>query len=281
MSNILDFTLIEGIKCFSPEVASAYDDYPNSGFDVTDEYAETSFWVSARTRLFKGLVKKNLPSLQKARFLEIGCGTGDFIKHLRDDRKLEITGSEVYLKGLVYAKKNQPDVEFIQFDVTKGQIGREFDMIVAFDVIEHIEDDMTALSNINQMLGKHGVAIISVPQHMFLWGPLDEIVKHKRRYSRAELRKKMEANGFNIRYTTSFVFFLFPLMLMARLSDKKRDNTDSDQKALSKRVKFSPVLNHVMGFFMRIDEFLVKLGISLPYGGTLIMVAEKRNSASV
>jgi len=280
MSNILDFTLIEGIKCFSPEVATAYDDYPDDGFDVTDEYAETSFWVSARTRMFKGLVKKNLPASQRAKFLEIGCGTGDFIKHLRDDTKLEITGSEVYLKGLIYAKKNQPDVEFIQFDVTKGQIGREFDMIVAFDVIEHIDEDMAALSNINRMLGDNGVAIISVPQHMFLWGPLDEIVKHKRRYSRSELKRKMQANGFKVRYTTSFVFFLFPLMLAARLSDKKRDSADSDRSALSKRVQFSPVLNRVMGLFMRVDELLVTLGISLPYGGTLIMVAEKRPATS-
>lgn len=281
MSNILDFTLIEGIKCFSPEVASAYDDYPDGGFDVTDEYAETSFWVSARTRLFKGLVKKNLPLSPKATLLEIGCGTGDFIKHLRNDEKIEITGSEVYLKGLVYAKRSQPDVEFIQFDVTKGQIGREFDMIVAFDVIEHIDDDMAALSNINRMLESNGVAIISVPQHMFLWGPLDEIVKHKRRYSRGELKQKMEANGFKVRYTTSFVFFLFPLMLTARLFDKKRDDADSDQNALSKRVKFSPVLNRVMALFMRIDEFLVKLGISLPFGGTLIMVAEKTNATTL
>jgi 2-polyprenyl-3-methyl-5-hydroxy-6-metoxy-1,4-benzoquinol methylase len=281
MNNILDFTLIEGIKCFSPEVASAYDDYPDGGFDVTDEYAETSFWVSARSRLFKALVKKNLPPSQQAKFLEIGCGTGDFIKHLRNDTKLEITGSEVYLKGLVYAKKNQPDVEFIQFDVTKGQIGREFDMIVAFDVIEHIDNDMAALSNINRMLGSNGVAIISVPQHMFLWGPLDDIVKHKRRYSRGELKQKMEASGFRVRYTTSFVFFLFPLMLAARMFDKKRDDADSDQNALSKRVKFSPVLNRIMGLFMRIDEFLVKLGISLPSGGTLIMVAEKRNAATL
>lgn len=280
MSKTLDFTLIEGIQCFSPEVASAYDDYPDGGFDVTDEYAETSFWVSARTRIFKALVKKNLPLPKKTKFLEIGCGTGNFIKHLRSDLNLEITGSEVYLKGLIYAKKNQPDVEFIQFDVTKGQIGREFDIIVAFDVIEHIDDDLAALSNMNQMLEDDGIAIISVPQHMFLWGTLDEIVKHKRRYSRGELKQKMEASGFKIRYTTSFVFFLFPLMLVARLLDKKRDDADSDENALSKRVKFSPVLSSVMGFFMRIDEFLVKRGISLPYGGTLIMVAEKGNATA-
>jgi SAM-dependent methyltransferase len=280
MSNTLDFTLIEGIQCFSPEVANAYDDYPDGGFDVTEEYAQTSFWVSSRTRLFKALIKKNLPSSKKANFLEIGCGTGDFIKHLRDEEKLEITGSEVYLKGLVYAKRNQPDVNFIQFDVTKGQIGRKFDMIVAFDVIEHIDDDLAALSNINRMLENNGIAIISVPQHMFLWGPLDEIVKHKRRYSRDELRRKMETSGFKVRYTTSFVFLLFPLMLVARLFDKKRDDTDSDKDALSKRVKFSPVLNSAMNFFMRIDEFLVSRGISLPCGGTLIMVAEKGNATA-
>lgn len=276
MSEKLQYTLVEGIKCFSPEVANAYADYPDSGFDLTDKIAESSFWVSSRNRLFKSMVQRHLSPTGKTKFLEIGCGTGDFIQQIVQNENLEITGSEIYLKGLQYTKKNLPDVDFIQFDVTQGVVGEQFDIIAAFDVVEHIENDAAALSNINQMLSKDGVLIISVPQHMFLWSKLDEIVKHKRRYSRRELLTKLRENGFDISYCTSFLFVLFPLMLISRMLDRGRDQSQSDEVELGKRVNFSNLQNQILDFFMRIDEVLISLGISLPFGGTLIAVARKR-----
>ncbi len=276
MSDNLQYTIIDGIKCFSPEVARAYTDYPDNGFDLTDKNAENSFWVSSRNRLFKRLVQQHLLPSGKTKFLEIGCGTGDFIQQIVHTENLEITGSEVYLKGLVYAKKNLPNLDFVQFDVTQGKIGQQFDIITAFDVIEHIDNDHAALANINQMLNKDGVVILSVPQHMFLWSRLDEIVKHKRRYSKRELVAKLKENGFEISYATSFVFALFPLMALSRLFDKGPDKSQSDERALEKRVKFSGVLNAILNVIMRIDEGLIKLGISLPFGGTLVVVARKR-----
>jgi SAM-dependent methyltransferase len=276
MSNKLQYKIVDGIKCFSPEVANDYADYPESGFDLTNKDADSSFWVSSRNRLFKNLVLRHLSSKGKTKFLEIGCGTGDFIRNIVKIENIEITGSEVYLKGLQYAKKNLPNVDFIQFDVTQGNIDDQFDLIAAFDVIEHIENDSAALKNINQMLSEDGVLIVSVPQHMFLWSKLDEIVKHKRRYSRNGLVSKLQENSFDISYTTSFVFALFPLMVLSRIFDKGRSNSKSDDAALEKRVKFSNVLNWLFDLVMRIDEILIRLGISLPFGGTLVVVARKK-----
>jgi 2-polyprenyl-3-methyl-5-hydroxy-6-metoxy-1,4-benzoquinol methylase len=275
MSDNLQYTVIEGIKCFSPEVASAYDDYPDGGFDVTDRNAQSSFWVSSRNRLFKDIVQRNMFPVGKTKFLEIGCGTGDFIQQIVQNENLEITGSEIYLKGLLYAKKNLPNVDFIQFDVTRGVIGTEFDLMVAFDVIEHIEDDIAAISNIRKMLHKDGCLIITVPQHMFLWSKLDEIVKHKRRYTRRELVTKLQGNGFKISYVTSFLFVLFPLMLISRMLDRGQDKAQSEEVALEKRVTFPKALNWVFDLFMRVDEALIRFGVSLPFGGTLVVVARK------
>lgn len=276
MNDNLQYTIVEGIKCFSPEVANAYADYPDSGFDLTDKNAQSSFWVSSRNRLFKNIVQRNMSPTGKTKFLEIGCGTGDFIQQIVQNENLEITGSEIYLKGLLYAKKNLPNVDFIQFDVTQGVVGEEFDLIVAFDVLEHIENDIAAISNVRKMLHKDGCLIITVPQHMFLWSKLDEIVKHKRRYSRRELVTKLQENGYSISYVTSFLFTLFPLMLISRMLDKGQDKIQSEEVALEKRVIFPKALNWVFDLFMRIDEALIRLGVSLPFGGTLVVVARKR-----
>ena len=276
MSDNTRYTVIDGIRCFSPEVANSYADYPDGGFDLTDKSGDNSFWVRSRNRLFKNIVYDQLAPTGKTKFLEIGCGTGGFIQQIVENENLEITGSEIYLKGLLYAKRNLPNVNFIQFDVTHGGVGEEFDLIVAFDVIEHIENDVAAISNINKMLNKGGVLIMTVPQHMFLWSKLDEIVKHKRRYSRRELVAKLQENGFDISYCTSFLFVLFPLMLISRMFDKGRDQSQSEEVALEKRIKFPNMLNWIFDLFMRIDEALIRLGISLPFGGTLIVVARKR-----
>ena len=275
MSENLQYTMVDGIKCFSLDVASSYADYPDNGFDLTDKNAASSFWVRSRNRLFKSIVYDHLASTGKTKFLEIGCGTGDFIRQIVENDKLEITGSEIYLKGLLYAKRNLPDVDFIQFDVTQGKIGEEFDLIVAFDVIEHIENDVAAILNINRMLHKGGGLIVTVPQHMFLWSKLDEIVKHKRRYSRRELVTKLQENGFDITYATSFLFVLFPLMLISRIFDKGHDQSQSDEVAFEKRVKFSNAQNWIFDRLMRIDEVLIQWGISLPFGGTWVVVARK------
>ena len=272
----LQYKIINGIKCFSPEVANSYDDYPAGGFDLTDKSGESSFWVRSRNRLFKRIVLKHLVVSGKTKLLEIGCGTGGFIQQIAGNENLQITGSEIYLQGLLYAQRKIPGVEFIQFDITQGTIGDEFDVIVAFDVIEHIENDNEAISNISKMLNKQGSLIITVPQHMFLWGTLDEIVKHKRRYSRRELVTRLQENGFEISYCTSFLFVLFPLMMISRLFDRGRKQGQNENVALEERVKFSTALNWVFDRFMRIDEFLIRLGVSLPFGGTLVVVATKR-----
>lgn len=273
MSESLQYTEVDGIKCFSPEVANAYTDYPDGGFELTDKNAKSSFWVSSRNRLFKGIVQRYMLPKGKTKFLEIGCGTGDFIQQIVENPRMEVTGSEIYLKGLQYAKKKLPNVDFIQFDITQGNIGEQFDIIAAFDVIEHIENDAAALLNVSHMLEKDGVLILSVPQHMFLWSKLDEIVKHKRRYSRRELVRKLEENGFAIDYATSFLCILFPLMLISRILDKGESHAGSPEVELEKRVKFSGMLNRVFDFVMRIDEMLIRIGFSLPFGGTLLIVA--------
>ena len=276
MSKILKPTVIDGIKCFSPEVANSYDDYPDGGFDLTDKSSEASFWVRSRNRLFKSIVKKFLAKGHKTKLLEIGCGNGGFIKTIAEDKNIEVTGSEIYVKGLSYAKKSLPDVNFIQFDVSQGVLGETYDMILAFDVLEHIEKDVDAISNIKNMLSDGGRFIVSVPQHMFLWSSLDEIVKHKRRYSRSDMLDKLRACGLEISYCTSFVFALFPLMIVSRIFDKKGTNSQPDEAVFERKVSFSGVLNWMFDKVMQIDEILIHAGASLPFGGTLVVVA-KRN----
>ena len=278
MGKILQYTEVEGIKCYSLEEASRYDDYPSDGFDLTDKLEAESFWVSSRSRLLKKIIYKYSKEFKKPKYLEIGCGTGTFIRALAQNGTMEITGSEIYLNGLLYAKsKKLPNVEFIQFDASMGVLPGKFDIVAAFDVLEHIDDDVSAISNVAQMINDGGYFVITVPQHMFLWSRLDEIVKHKRRYSRKEMITKIKQQGFSIRYSSSFLFVLFPLMLVSRIMDRTKKNDESASTAeLENRVTFSKPLNWIFDNLMKIDEALISLGVSLPFGGSLLVIAQKK-----
>ncbi len=280
MSRLLQYQLVDGIKCYSLDEADSYTDYPDDGFDVTDKLEELSFWVRSRNRLFKSIIRMYSAQLITPKFLEIGCGTGAFIEALASEVNLDITGSEIYIKGLRYAKGRQPQVDFIQYDAQQGVLPAKFDIIAAFDVIEHIDDDVATLANIYDMLTDGGYFIVTVPQHKFLWSKLDQIVKHKRRYSRRELVDKLKQQGFSVVRRTSFVFVLFPLMAVARLLDRPAKNPDSliDAK-FEDRVGFSRALNWIFDKLMYIDEALIMRGVSLPFGGTLLAVARKNHAS--
>ncbi len=268
------FVVRHGIKCYHPELAEDFDSYPSTGFDVTDDVETRSFWVSSRTRLLKREVLNAVSSIQRARFFEIGCGTGYFLRTLSSAGSLQLLGSEIYLRGLLSATAKSKEIEFIQLDATDIPFDSEFDAIGAFDVIEHIDDDVAVLRGIHRALKPNGTVILTVPQHQFLWSSLDEFVHHRRRYNRQDLVGKLESVGFEVKYTTSFVFILFPLMFASRLFFSKSSNKPSAAE-FNKQVRFNPITNRLFDWLMRIDEVMIARGWSLPFGGSLLIVARK------
>jgi SAM-dependent methyltransferase len=262
--------IIDGIKVYAPEKAFENDGFMESGFELLFESEEQSFWFRTRNKIILHLYKKFGPKVG-AKFLEIGCGTGYVLNGFRNTfSDLEITGSEIFLNGLKLAKKRMPEANFIQLDATNIPFREVYDAIGAFDVIEHIDDDQLVLQNCYKALKSKGYLFISVPQYRFMWSYLDEISYHKRRYSKNELIQKVREAGFETKFITSFIFVLFPAMVLSRLikGSGKKENT-------SEEVLPGKVLNSIFYILTLFDVFLVKLGISLPWGGSLILVARK------
>jgi len=267
------YSMVDGIKCYHPNVAMDHLGYPSSGFDVTDEIENESFWVRSRSRLLKREVLKAVSGKYLPSFFEIGCGTGNFLRALSFDSSLRLLGSEIYLRGLQSAVAHQSsNIEYIQLDATEIPFESSFDAVGAFDVLEHIQDDVSVLHGIYRSLKPGGSLILTVPQHQFLWSSLDEFVHHRRRYSRKDLIKKIRSGGFQIEYVSSFVFMLFPLMLISRFLARNKKVTT---KNFDNQVHFSPLINWVFDVFMRIDEVMITWRFSLPWGGSLLVVAKK------
>ena len=152
------------------------------------------------------------------------------------------------------------------------RMNSEFDAVGAFDVIEHISEDDVVLANIRRALKRGGVAIVTVPQHKWLWSATDELAMHKRRYTRRELSTKLVAAGLEILSCTSFVTVLLPAMYASRLTKRQRPKVTSESLY---ELEISRAANTVCSAAMRIDEALVGLGVSLPFGGSLLVAARK------
>ena len=272
----MDFEIVDGIICYAPDIAREEDGYPAQGFDVTDELEQSSFWVRSRNRLLIHLFRRFVAREGTPDVLEIGCGTGNFLGELSRSGMYNVTGSEAYLAGLRYARLKRPGIKFIQMDALRIPFQEEFDAVGMFDVLEHIEDDSTVLANIHGALRPGGTVIISVPQYQFMWSELDELVHHKRRYSRSDLLEKISRAGLDVTFSTSFVCTLFPLMLAKRFLGRRSSPEHTYRQSLETHVKFSPWLNGIMDRMTTFDEFLIRRGASLPFGGTLVVVARKR-----
>lgn len=228
------------------------------------------FWFQSRAELVVWALRRYYP--QARTYLEIGCGTGQLLAEVGAARpRLELTGSEVLEEGLRCAEARAPGATLLQMDARRIPFEEAFDVIGAYDVLEHIEEDMTVLRAMFRALTPGGGVILTVPQHPFLWGPGDEYARHRRRYRRLELIEKVTAAGFQVVRLTSFVSVLFPGMLLSRLWGRRIGATYDPLREF----RIPARLNVVLGWISAVERSLIRFGLALPFGGSLFLVARK------
>ena len=228
----------------------------------------SNFWFKTRNRLLAWALRAYFP--QARSLLEIGCGTGFVLMGLRAAfPSLKLVGSEVLSEGLQFAARRVPDAELVQMDATRIPYADEFDVVGAFDMLEHIEEDEAVLKQMFRAVKPGGGVIVTVPQHKFLWSRVDELSGHVRRYTRRQLRDKVEAAGFQIERITSFAFLPLPLMYVARLSKR------TEVRDLRAELRIGGVTNAFLEALLRMECVCIRAGVSLPVGGSLLLIARR------
>jgi SAM-dependent methyltransferase len=262
-------TQIGGIPCFAPDLATENDGMEAVSHDHLDALQDQSFWFRARNRLIHDLARRHFPTAR--RVLELGCGTGYVTQALRETLpQAAISGSEIYANGLMYARQRLgSDVELLQMDAREIPFWAEFDLICAFDVLEHIEEDTLVLSRIVNALAPGGGVMLSVPQHPSLWSQVDVHAHHKRRYRSGELTAKCVAAGLTIIRDTSFVCLLLPLMFVQRLTERKGSFDPAKEHSLPRSV------DRTFEMALDLERRLIRAGVSLPVGGSRFVLAKR------
>lgn len=259
---------VDGFLSFAPELAAGEQN--PTDFEMLARMEAGNFWFRARNRLIAWAIQKYFPQAKSA--LEVGCGTGFVLAGIHQAMpQLALSGSEASTAGLAHAQRRVPGAVLFQMDARRIPFAEEFDVIGAFDVLEHIQEDELVLAEMFRATTRGGGIAIAVPQHMFLWSNVDATAGHVRRYEARELQEKVERAGFQVVRKTSFVSLLLPLMAASRLARPKADG----RQTASTEFALHPVLHRVLENVLDFERALIRSGVSFPAGGSMLLLARK------
>jgi SAM-dependent methyltransferase len=232
------------------------------------ELDDRHWWYRARREVIADLIRREARPPENAAILEIGCGTGHNLAMLGgfghvDGLELDDEARALSEKRLGRAVMRSPLPEL-------GEVAdRHYDLIGAFDVIEHVDDDAAALASIAAKLKPGGKFVMTVPAHQWMWTAHDVVNHHKRRYSKSSLKRLIDSSPLKLDKIGYFNSLLFPLAVAERAASKLRGREDADVK-----LPAAP-LNSVLEAVFRSERYLVGR-LPLPPGLSLFAVASAR-----
>ena len=183
------------------------------------EVMETHWWFTGRRRLFGREIRRLGIDKDEARVLDVGINTGTNLKLLTEMGFENIVALEPNATAIdICRARNYDNVRYLRGDATRLPLkGGSLDLVLATDVLEHIEDDARALREIRDALKPGGVALITVPTFQSLWGHQDVVSHHLRRYRKSEMVALTEEAGLETLSSYYFNFMLFlPIYLTRR-----------------------------------------------------------------
>ena len=233
-------------------------------FDEFSELEERHWWFRGRRDVIWALLRDaGLPPSPS--ILDAGCGPGrNLLEFASLGTAVGVDASEHAVE--VCARRGLPEVVQSRIERLPFEDGR-FDLVLACDVIEHIEDDITALRELRRVTASDGHLIITVPAHRWLWGSHDDRLDHRRRYSRGGLHAAAEAGGWRRVRLTYYNSALLPLITIARWLQRLRP-----PEARHSDYAVAPGLNEVLYKPMAVEARAIMRGLDLPVGVSLAML---------
>ena len=223
------------------------------------------WWYRARRRVLAELIRREAMPKANARVLEIGCGTGHNLQMLGAFGEVDAIELDDEARAIAERRLGRPVMNALLPELA-GVADRHYDLIAALDVIEHIDADQAAVAAVAAKLKHGGKFVVTVPAHQWMWSTHDVVNHHKRRYSKAALRRLIDRSPLRLERLGYFNSLLFPLAVAERLASRVRGKDGADVKLPS-----AP-LNAALEMVFAAERHLVGR-LPLPAGLSLFAVA--------
>ncbi len=202
-----------------------------------------------------------------SRIIEIGSGIGNFTSLLLD-REL-VVAIDNHLPSLDILKSafaGNEQVIPLDMDIASPEMLelRKYcpDSIICINVLEHVERDDQALSNAYELLDTGGNLLLLVPAFQFLFGSIDRVVGHHRRYNRKQLCSLLEGAGFSV-VDLHYMNFIAPAGWFLNNRILKRQEESRSQVLFFDR--------YVVPWLRRVEGL-----VHPPFGLSLVAIARKQ-----
>ena len=237
-------------------------------YDAMAELDQRHWWYVARRKVLANLIRRSVQPPSNARILEIGCGTGHNLAMLGAFGIVDALEVDETARALAQERLGR-EVFSAPLPELAGMEERHYDMVTAFDVVEHIPDDRAAIEGIARLLKPGGRLVVTVPAHQWMWSAHDVVNHHQRRYSKGALKQLIEGSPLKLEAIGYFNSLLFPVAMAERLMSKARGRQDADLSLPS-----APV-NQTLERIFAAERGLIGR-VPLPPGLSLFAVASAR-----
>jgi SAM-dependent methyltransferase len=188
-------------------------------FDIANS---EHFWIRRRFEVMRKLAD---PVLRNCRYAgEIGCGNGLLQRDIEDHYGKPVTGFELNQLALEKNISRSSPLYYYNVHQRNPEFHSRFDLLLLFDVLEHIADESEFLQSVGFHLAESGTLLINVPAHSFLRSDYDVAQGHFRRYSIGHLKEVSSRNGFEVQAFTYWGLPLIPLLLVRKTMNMERSD---------------------------------------------------------
>ncbi len=248
----------------------------HNDFQELFEMEEKLWWFRGMTYITDALLRPILNNITNPEILDVGCGTGGMMLWLQGF-STKISGLDISEVALDFCVKNGLDRLHFGSATHLPIPSESMDIITCLDVLVQLpgeKDDLLAMQEIHRVLKPGGYTFIRAAAFEWMRGSHDEAMNSRRRYTRNELLKKVENSGFIVQYSGYANMFLFPLAVLHRLILQPMGiiPKGSDVKPLP---GIFSIMNKPFSSLLKIEAKLIKAGISLPFGLSVVLLLRK------